>query len=123
MSHINENSIPDDPYRVAPPFCAPGEVEPPDAPQVSDKEATDRVIDVLLSDDPESKAFGKTEDDWVDLLVGKFAQIAITAILDKSQPSLLPILRRSMAGVIGEHANNWLAEADSDELEREGFGV
>jgi len=131
MSHYDENSIPDDPYRVAPPFCAPGEVEPPDAPQVSDKEATDRVIDVLLSFDPESRAFGESADDWIELLADffadsryrRFAYATFASILDASKPNLLPILRRSMEAFIGDHANNWLAEADNDELEREGFGV
>jgi len=111
--------------------CAPGEVEPPDAPQVSDKEATDRVIDVLLSFDPESRAFGESADDWVELLLdfmtdtrySQLARVACAALLDQSKPSLLPILRRSMEAFIGDYANNWLAETNPEEIEREGFGV
>jgi len=110
---------------------APGEVEPPDAPQVSDKEATDRVIDVLLSTDPESRAFGQTANDWTELLLdffadqqrSRFAHVVFASILNRSKPSMLPLLRIGMEAFIGDHANAWLAEADSDELEREGFGV
>jgi len=100
-----------------------------DAPHVSEKEATDRVIDVLLSDDSESKAFGRTANDWTDLLLEfivdtrSFAHLAFAAILDRSKPSLLPLLRLSMEGLIGDHANNWLAEANPEEIEREGFSV
>jgi len=130
MPYYDENNIPDDPYRVAPPFCAPGEVEPPDAPQVSNKETTARVIDVLLSaGDPESKAFGKNSADWIEFFVdlildprnGCFAHTVFTIILDESKSNLLPILRSDMERFIGYHANNWLAEANPDELEREGF--
>jgi len=129
MPHYEPHNYPDDPYRVAPPYQAPGEVEPPDVMCVSDKEAADRVIDVLLSDDPESKAFGETADDWTESLLdfiadprhSQFAQTVFAAILDKNKPSLLPILRRSMEVFIGDHANARLAEMTPEELEREGF--
>jgi len=127
MSHYTPETIPDDPYRVAPPCCAPGKVEPPDAPQVSNKEATARVIDVLLSLDLESKAFGRTADDWAELLVDfivddrGFAHFVFAIILGENGACLPHWMHRNMEEFVGDHANNWLAEADKDELEREGF--
>jgi len=101
-----------------------------DAPHVSNKEATDRVIDVMLSDgDPESKAFGRTSDDWIELLLGfmaapwnrRFVCFAFAVLLGKNNSSLPYYMHNEVGGFIGDHANKWLAEADSDELEREGF--
>jgi len=125
MPHYTPETIPDDPYRVAPPHCAPGEVEPPDAVCVSDKEAVRRVIDVLLSDDPESKAFGETADDWIewlhDFVAESGSRTFLVAILDTRNPSIPPVLRRSLEMFIGDRANARLAEMSPEELEREGF--
>jgi len=131
MTHADIHSIPDDPHRVAPPYCAPGEVEPPDAPQVSNKEATDRVAYVLLANDKNIRAFGHSADEWNELLLdfmathqqGKLAQIVLAAILDTGKPSLtlLPFLRGGFERFIGDTANQQLAEMSPDELEAEGF--
>jgi len=125
MPHYTPETIPDDPYRVAPPYCAPGEVEPPDAVRVSDAEAVRRVIDVLLSDDPESRAFGETADDWIDWLHDFVTELGsrafLIALLDKSNPTVHPIVRRGLDTLIADHANKRLAEMSLDELEREGF--
>jgi len=131
MPHANIHSIPDDPHRVAPPYCAPGEVEPPDAPVVSDKEATDRVAYVLLANDDNIRAFGYSADQWSELLLdfmathkqGKLAQVVLAAILDTGRSTLLPFLRVGFERFIGDTANQQLAEMPPEELEAEGFYV
>jgi len=119
MCHQNLADIPDDPYRVAPPWCAPGEVDPGDAPQVSDKEAAARVLAALQG--RTDVAFGLSGHEWDELLVD---YIALTkshlALLDWQN---LHDIRRDMEIFIGNQANNLLAEMDADALEREGFPV
>jgi len=124
MCHQNLADIPDDPYRVAPPYCAPGEVEPPDAPQVSDREAARRVFDALV--DGDGTAFGLTADDWEELLADEFINIqraAFMALLGEKAPGTLALVKRHMEVFIGDEANNRLTEMDACELEREGFPV
>jgi len=125
MTYYTPETIPDNPYRVAPPYQAPGEVEPPDAVCVSDAEAVRRVLDVLLSDDPESRAFGETAEDWIDWLHEFVTELGsrafLIALLDTSNPSVHPVVRRGLDTLIGDHANARLAEMSPDELEREGF--
>jgi len=124
MPHYTPETIPDDPYRVAPPYQAPGEVEPPDAVCVSDKEAVRRVIDVLLSDDPESRAFGETADDWVELLLDFVAETGARRLfVTVLEWRVMHDIRREMEMFIGDRANARLAEMSPEELEREGFPV
>jgi len=124
MCHQNLADIPDDPYRVAPPYCAPGEVDPGDAPQVSDKEAARRVGDVLI--DGHGTAFGLTAEDWEELLADYFISIqraAFMALLAEKAPGTLALVKRHMEVFIGDQANDLLAEMDADALDREGFPV
>jgi len=122
MPHADIHSIPDDPHRVATPYCAPGEVEPPDAPQVSDREAVARVLAVLKTD--AGTAFGQTADDWSELLTdyvatGPLEGLYITLLEWRTTHDI----RRDMEIFIGNQANEFLAEMSPEELEREGFPV
>jgi len=123
MCHQNLADIPDDPYRVAPPYCAPGEVDPGDAPQVSDREAVSRVLEALIDDEA---AFGLSGEDWEELLIDHLIdtqRALFMAILCEEIPGTMSVLRRSLESFIGDKANNLLAEMDADALDREGFPV
>jgi len=120
MPLYHDHNMPDDPYRTAPPYQAPGEIEPPDAPQVSDREAVERVAAVLETG--HGVAFGDTAAQWEDVLIDYLATYQARALLF----ALLDLremyhIRRAVEIFIADTANNWLAEADADELEREGF--
>jgi len=118
------HSLPDDPCRVAPPHQAPGEIEPPDAPHVSDEEALAHVLAAMVGYD--GKAFGLNGDDWCDCLLDSYDEplrLLLVALLDESEKgqTLLRLTRWKLARMIADQANDWLAEADTDELEREGW--
>jgi len=128
MNYYELENLPDDPYRVAPPYCAPGEVDPGDAPQVSDTEAVRRVIGVLMNDN--GIAFGLTCEDWEELLEDHIIGVrraVFAALLDrkisgsltKKAAFTLDVLGLSMRVFIGNKANELLAEMDADALERE----
>jgi len=93
-----------------------------DAPQISEDQAVARVIAVL--EGATKRAFGFNDDNWEGsiydpFLIEKYRSLAI-ALLKNDQHTLQKIgdyLREQ----IERHANDWLAEADSDELDCEGF--
>jgi len=121
MPYYDENSIPDDPYRVAPPFCAPGEVEPPPRPTVCKLEAVERVKAVIEGE--EKRAFGRDAACWYEMLFEEMCGMHEAVVLDFLIPSFSSSRRiyALLSEAIHQHAENWLARADSDELEREGF--
>jgi len=121
MSYDNPNAMPDDPSRTADYGYFPWESEA-ERPRVSRNEAVLRVIDVLAN--REKRAFGDNDDGWEEMLasgylVEKYRPLLI-ALLQHDETTLCEIgqyLRECIAG----QANEWMAEADNDELEREGF--
>jgi len=93
-----------------------------DAPQINESEAVSRVLAVLES--TKKRAFGFNDDNWeesiYDLYLFKKCRDLAIALLKNDQQALREIsdyLRRC----VEFHANEWLAEADADELESEGF--
>jgi len=123
MSHYTPETIPDDPYRVAPPGCAPGEIDAPDVPVVSDKEAVERVLNALKTGS--DTAFGEAAYEWCELLLDHIAdhkERYLIALLSDWHATL-GRLRREMEMFIADRANKRLADMSPDELEREGFAV
>jgi len=123
MDNFNPNSLPDDPYRVAPPGCAPGdvEIEPPELPQVNEAEAERRVIDVLSK--KQEHAFGDTASIWEEVLLDDVLSMLdrlFIALLQNEQATL-DLVGNYLRECVYDHANNNLAEMDNDQLEAEGL--
>jgi len=121
MSYDNLNALPDDPSRTADYGYFPWESEE-DRPHVSRNEAVLRVTDVLANRG--KRAFGFNDEDWEEILcsdrlVEKYRPLVI-ALLQHDDATLCEI-GQYLRECIAAHANDWLAEADNDELEREGF--
>lgn len=80
------HQIGDDPYRVAPPGCAPGEVEPPERPAISEEEAVKAIIAAIWSGEP---AYGvpasELLDDLLDQIVGG-SPAEIKALVEACMP-------------------------------------
>jgi len=120
MSYDNPNAMPDDPSRTADYGYFPweGEVE---RPVVSEDEAVDRVIAVL--ENKEKLAFGRDAECWYEALFEEMCEMHEAIV----QEMLIPRFSNSceintrLDRAIHKHAENWLAEADYEELEREGF--
>jgi len=116
-------TMPDDPYRVAPPFCAPGEVEPPPRPTVSEQEAVGRVKAVLNGE--EKRAFGRDAACWYEVLFDEMCGMHEAVVREFFAPKFSNSCEINMCldEAVHQHAEDWLARADKDELEREGFDV
>jgi len=122
MPRYHDHNLPDDPHRTAPPYCAPGEIEPPEAPQVSDAEAVARVLAVLR--DGEDMAFGDTASQWVEVLAEilyDYIPALVVAILTNSKPEGLRDMRIALTQTITDNANNNLAEMSPEQLENESY--
>jgi len=121
MSYYTPEKIPDDPGRTADYGYFPWELEG-DRPHVSETEAINRVIHVL--EGKAKRAFGGDDHCWEEdlcsnYLVEKYRPLVIALL--KNDATTLDKIGDYLRGCIARHADDWLAEADYDELEREGW--
>jgi len=120
MQHYTPEAIPDDPYRVAPPYCAPGEVEPPEPPRLYRGDAVSRLIDVLSG--KEKLAFGDNSDRWLEVLADDLIEEQFNLIfgLLADNQKILREIHDYLCKRVEKRANDLAAEMDADALKREG---
>ena len=93
-----------------------------DAPAVTRSAAHAAVANVLAG--ITTRAFGRDADDWRETLLDELSDVrddALLAILCALNPSPRRRAEEHLVDAIHRHATNWLAEADSYELDLEGF--
>lgn len=105
------NTLADDPFRVAPPYQAPGEYEPADLSAVT-RASTVAVVNACLAGETQ-RAFGETSEWWCDVLMDSIAEVqpqALLGLLISAQcPHIGKLMQRLLEDTIHETALGLLA--------------
>jgi len=98
----------DDPFRVAPPYQAPGEVEPAEPEVISDNDAARTVAEAIANN---GKAYGFTADAWADeitnLYVKEQRDLVLAALFPSAYPTQAHRARKRILELCGEIANEY----------------
>jgi len=114
----------DDPYRVAPPYCAPGEVEPPDMPDPPEVTLDQAVSYVLMTFTGKREcAFGDSASQWEEVLMDDLVDVQdkLLVALLADRGDIFRVIGNELREKIQARANDWLTNADIKALVAEDF--
>lgn len=96
----------DDPFRVAPPCQAPGEIEPKEPRYIPESEAFNEVMAAISRDED---AYGMSAKDWVEEITNQFYPQLKELVLAAADPvrftQAAQNTRKRMAGLCVDVAN------------------
>jgi len=98
-----------------------------DAPEISAQDAVRHVREVFAGQ--KKRAFGRNYEDWVEWLADDLVNMQEELVLnllkdhksEEEASEAIDAVSAYLRDCVRRHANDWLAEADYDALEREGW--